>query len=78
MAGKGFDFLAGPDIPQLDSLVVAAGGEHFAVRRDRQGIDRVPMAFKHVKQIAVVKVPLPRFAKPSGFAAGSEQEFAIG
>ena len=78
VAGERFEFLAGLDVPQFDLLVVAAGGQRFAVRRDRQGVDRVFMAFEHVEQIRVVKVPLPHFADPSGFAARSVQEFAIG
>src|SRR6184192_4921989 len=78
VAGERFEFLAGLDVPQFDLLVVAAGGERFAVRRDRQGVDRVFVAFEHVEQIPVVKVPLPHFTEPSGFAARSVQEFAIG
>ena len=78
VAGKRFDFLAGLDVPQPDLLVVAAGGERLAVRRDSQGVDRVLVAFEHVEQMAVGKVPLPRFAEPSGFAACGKKEFAIG
>ena len=57
------DFPPGLSLPQLDLLIVTAGGKGLAIRRERGGIQRIFMTCERAHQRAVRDLPLPHLAR---------------
>src|SRR5437762_3344690 len=54
---EGVDLLAGGRVPELDDVVVAAGGDGLAVRREGDGFDHLLVAFEGQPFLARRHVP---------------------